>query len=209
MKRLYGKGREDYKVDSGLLIQTKNERVGGKMTEHPHIPTKILFYIGIAVGLIICILMVLSTMFGIHTTWPAFLSLPIFFLAGNDPKQLPHLFIGACSGLILTALFFIVYAAMLPVLGASLTPLILVFVILVLIIGLGNVAPMVFNNYNLVYFTVAIAFFTVMFAINPGFELIPETLKLIGITLVGGGLFVGATLVFIGKILPKILAPKA
>jgi len=178
------------------------------MTEHPHIPTKILVYIGIAVGLIICILMVLSSMFGIHTTWPAFLALPIFFLAGNDPKQLPHLFIGACSGLLLTALFFIAYAALVPVLGAELAPLLLVFVILVLIIGLGNVVPMVFYYYNLVYFTVAIAFFTVMFAINPKFELIPETLKLIGITLVGGGAFVGATLVFIGKILPKILAPK-
>ncbi|HRW13452.1 MAG TPA: hypothetical protein P5549_10040 [Syntrophomonas sp.] len=179
------------------------------MSEHPHIPTKILFYIGIAVGLIICILMVLATTFDIHTTWPAYLTLPIFFLAGNDTKQLPHLFIGACSGLIFTALFFIAYAALVPVLGAHLAPLLLVFVILVLIIGLGNVVPMVFNNYNLVYFTVAIAFYTVMFAINPAYPLIPETLKMIGITLVGGGAFVGGTLLFIGKILPKILAPKA
>ncbi len=179
------------------------------MTEHAHIPTKILFYIGIAVGLLICLLMVLATTFGIHTTWPAYLLLPIFFLAGSDTKQLPHLFIGAISGLIFTVLFFLCYAALVPSLGAHLTPLLLVFIILVTIIGCGNIVPMVFNNYNLVYFTVAIAFYTVMFAINPAFALIPETLKAIGVTIVGGGIFVGGTLLFIGKILPKILAPKA
>lgn len=178
------------------------------MTEHAQIPTKILVYIGLFVGLLIAVLMVLSTMLGIHTTWPAFLTLPLFFLAGNDPKQLPHLFVGAVSGLIFTALFFPIYAALLPVLGAQIAPLILVFVILVLIIGMGNVVPMVFNNFNLVYFTVAIAWFTVMFAINPAYALIPETLKMIGVTIVGGLLFTGGTLLFIGKGLPKILAPK-
>ncbi len=111
--------------------------------------------------------------------------------------------------MIFTALFFMAYAALVPVLGAHVAPLLLVFVILVLIIGMGNVVPMVFNNYNLTYFTVAIAWMEVMFAINPAYPLIPETLKMIGVTLVGGGIFIGGTLLFIGKILPKILAPKA
>jgi hypothetical protein len=66
------------------------------MSEHPHIPTKILVYIGIAVGILICILMTLSSAFEIHPTWPAYLALPIFFLAGSDTSSYRMYSSGLC-----------------------------------------------------------------------------------------------------------------
>ena len=182
------------------------------MTEHAHIPTKALVYIGLFVGIWLVVTMVLMTIFKISLGWPAYLALPLFFLAGNDPKQLPNLFVGGACGIIFAALFFILYGMLTPVLGAELTPLLIVFVILFLIIALGNAAPMLFNNYNLAYFTVAIGFFTVFYGIaavtKQPYALIPETLKMVVVMIIGGGFFMGGILLFIQKAIPKLMAPK-
>lgn len=183
------------------------------MTEHAQIPTKALVYIGLFVGLWLILTMILMTAFKIELGWPAYLSLPLFFLAGNNPKQLPHLFVGGACGIIFAALFFVLYGILTPVMGAHVAPLLIVFVFMVLIIGLGNAVPIVFNNFNLTYFTVAIGFYTVFYGIaavtGTPYALLAETLKMVAVMIIGGLFFTGGVLYFVGKILPKLLMPKA
>lgn len=182
------------------------------MTEHAQIPTKALVYIGLFVGIWLLITMVLMTACKITLGWPAYLTLPLFFLAGNNPKDLPKLFVGGACGIILAALFFVLYAILTPVLGAQLAPLLIIFVLMVLIIGLGNAVPIVFNNFNLAYFTAAIGFYTVFYGIaavtKTPYALGPETLKMVLVMLVGGAFFSGGVLLFATKGLPKLMMPK-
>ena len=112
----------------------------------------------------------------------------------------------------MAACFFPIYAMLTPVLGAELTPLVVIFIILFLIIALGNAVPMVFNNFNLVYFTAAIGFYSVFYGIaavtKTPYALVPETLKMVVVMIVGGVFFTGGTLLFIQKAIPKLMAPK-
>jgi hypothetical protein len=182
------------------------------MTEHAQVPTKALVYIGLFVGIWLAVTMVLMTAFKISLGWPAYLTLPLFFLAGNDAKQLLNLFVGGAVGIILAACFFPIYAMLTPALGAQLTPLVIIFIIIFLIIALGNAVPMVFNNFNLVYFTAAIGFYTIFYGIaavtKTPYALVPETLKMVVVMIVGGAFFTGGTLLFIQKAIPKLMAPK-
>lgn len=182
------------------------------MTEHAQVPTKALVYIGLFVGIWLAVTMVLMTAFKINLGWSAYLTLPLFFLAGNDPKQLLNLFVGGAVGIILAACFFPIFAMLTPALGAQLTPLVIIFIIIFLIIALGNAVPMVFNNFNLVYFTAAIGFYTIFYGIaavtKTPYALVPETLKMVVVMIVGGLFFTGGTLLFIQKAIPKLMTPK-
>jgi hypothetical protein len=176
------------------------EKDGGSMTgnaEHP--PTKAMLYIGLFVGVWIVVCLVILGALKIESGWPAFLTLPLIFLAGPTKENITNCFVGGTVGLIITWLLTPVVTFLATSAGLGMTPAILltIFVILFLIIGLGSTVPMVFNNFNLVFFTVAIIFPT------------QHTLLWIGLLIIGGLVFTGGTLLFIQKALPKLMTPKA
>lgn len=170
---------------------TENEHA-----EHP--PAKALVCIGLFVALWLVISLVILGAFGIKQGWPAFLTLPLFFLAGADQKQLGNVFVGGAVGLLMSA-------AVAPVvgflaksgLGLQLAILLTIFMVVFLIVALGGTIPLVFNNFNLVYFTVAIVF--------PQ----QQTISWLATLILGGAFFTGGTLLFVLKGLPKLMAPKA
>jgi hypothetical protein len=170
------------------------------MTEHAeHPPTKAMLYIGLFVGIWIVVCLVILGALKIESGWPAFLTLPLIFLAGPTKDNVSKCFVGGASGLIITWLVTPVVAFLATSAGLGMTPAILltIFLVLFVIIGLGSTVPMVFNNFNLIYFTVAIIF--------------PEqhTLLWIALLFLGGLVFTGGTLLFVQKALPKLMTPKA
>lgn len=170
------------------------------MTEHAHEhpPTKILMTIGIIVGFWIIVTLVFLGAFGIHSGWPAFLALPLFFLVGgSDMKQLANVFVGGAAGLIISAGVAPAIGIGMMKMGLGLTPatLLVVFLLVALIVGLGGAVPLVFNNFNLVYFTVAL-----IFVGKPEFQLVQWLTTLV----LGGAIFVGGTLLCMNFILPRL-----
>lgn len=166
------------------------------MTEqHAHPPTKVLVTIGIIVAFWLLVSLVILGALGIKEGWPAFLPLPLFFLSGgSDKKQLINIFVGAVVGLLLAAALAPAVGFLVKSAGLGLQPGILLIVGLVvfLIIALGGVAPMLFNNFTFIYFTVAVIF--------PKQATLPwlETL------IVGGAFFVGTCLLSMNFILPLV-----
>ena len=102
--------------------------------------------------------MVVLGIFKIEQGWPAYLTLLFFFEKNGDVKNLPNIFVGAAVGLLLAALVPITVGAIAPTVGVLAGSLIVVFIAIFLIIALGDVAHMLFNNYAFVYFTIALIF---------------------------------------------------
>ncbi len=165
------------------------------MSEHAHPPTKVLMVIGVIVAFWLLVSLVIFGALGIHEGWPAFLTLPLFFMTGGtDKKQLINIFVGAVVGLLLTAALAPVIGFLVQATGLGVQPAILAVVGLVvfLIIALGGVAPMLFSNYTFVYFTVAVIFTE------------QATITWLGTLILGGAFFVGACLLSMNYILPLL-----
>jgi hypothetical protein len=133
----------------------------------------------------LCVTIVILGIFKIHHVWPALLTLLFFFEKGGDVKNLPNIFVGAVVGLLLAALVPIAVGAIAPTVGVLAGSLIVVFVLVFLIIILGDVAHMFFNNYAFVYFTIALIF---------GKEQL--TVQWLIVLVAGGIFFTGGILVF-------------
>lgn len=165
------------------------------MSEHVHPPTKVLVVIGIIVAFWLLVSLVILSALGIKEGWPAFLALPLFFLAGGtDPKKLIDIFAGGIVGLALAAAItplvtFLVKSAAFP---QDLAILLIVGLLVFIIIALGGKLPLLFSNYTFVYFTVALAF-------TP-----QNTLPWMGTLLLAGAFFIGACLLSIGFVVPRL-----
>jgi hypothetical protein len=133
----------------------------------------------------LCVTIVILGIFKIHHVWPALLTLLFFFEKGGDVKNLPNIFVGAVVGLLLASLVPIAVEAIAPAVGVLAGSLIVVFVLVFLIIILGDVAHMFFNNYAFVYFTIALIF---------GKEQL--TVQWLIVLVAGGIFFTGGILVF-------------
>lgn len=134
------------------------------------------------VALMVVITLVVLGIFKIKSGWPAFLTLLFFFESGAKTENLKNIFCGAVVGLLLAGALPYAVKALVPALGLEPAILLVVFIIVFLIVGLGDVAHMFFNNYAFIYFTVASIF--------------PKqaTLEWLLVTLLGGLLFTGGSL---------------
>lgn len=165
------------------------------MSEHEHPPTKVLVVIGIIVAFWLLVSLIILSVLGVKEGWPAFLALPLFFLAGGtDPKKLIDIFAGGITGLILAAAIvpivtFLVKGAGVP---QELAILLIVGILVFIIIAMGGLAPLLFSNYTFVYFTVALAF--------PA----QNTLPWLGTLVLGGAFFIGACLLSIGFVTSRL-----
>lgn len=111
-------------------------------------------------GLIIATCVVLGVyvmgLFGIHAVWPAFFIMISFFLMGADVKNIPTIMVGAISGLIFAFLLATALTPLSASIGEPWATLLLVWIAVFVIAALGEVLPMVCNNYAFAYFTIAL-----------------------------------------------------
>ncbi len=166
------------------------------MTEQVHPPTKVLVVMGIIVVFWLSVSLILLSAIGIKDGWPAFLALPLFFLVGGtDAKELINIFVGAMTGLLMAAVIVPIVTFLVKSGGLPQDPAILLLVgLLVFIItAFGGIAPMFFNNYNFVYFSVAL--------IYPA----QQTVTWLGTLILGGAFFIGAILLSMKFIMPHLI----
>jgi uncharacterized membrane protein len=132
-------------------------------------------------------------------SWPAFMVMIFFFEAHMDMKKAPNILVGGLFGIANLIIIKIFLEAAAPSLGLELTKLIYVIVFVYLIVALGEVVPVIFNNYAFMYFLVA-----AVAAKGPA----PDVFAWMGVELVGGAIFIAAILGIV-KISGALAAKKA
>lgn len=137
----------------------------------------------------ICVTIVVLGAFCIHQVWPAALVLLFMFEKGGDPKGLLNILPGGAVGLLLAAELPHLVGYIAPSLGLQPAILLAVGIFVFLIIALGDVAHMFFNNYAFAYFTIALIFHEQL------------TIEWLATLVLGGLFFVGGFMVFLQLIM--------
>jgi hypothetical protein len=132
-------------------------------------------------------------------TWPAFMIMIFFFEAHMDTKKAANILLGGLFGIANLILIKMFLDAAAPSLGLDLAKLVYILVFVYLIVALGEVVPILFNNYCFMFFLVA-----GLAATTPA----PNVFQWMGVEIVGGGLFI-AGILCIMKILGVMAAKKA
>lgn len=152
---------------------------------------------GLIVAIWLSITLFILELFGIHSGWPAFLTLMFFTLGGGKTESLKSIFIGGTVGLLVAKL--LVYGVeflMTMGIGMQAGIFIMVFIAVFLLVVLEDLSHMLFNSYSFAYFTVA---------------LIPAeqaTIEWLLVLYLGGALFVGGV-IFSLRLLKKSAMKKA
>ncbi|HZK87066.1 MAG TPA: hypothetical protein VFC40_03800, partial [Syntrophomonas sp.] len=120
------------------------------------ISVKAHFFLGLIIATIVCIGVFIIGALGIEHTWPAFLIMISFFMTGANVKNLPNIFIGSITGLILAFVLLIAAAPTMEALGATFGLLVLVWIVVFLIVFCKEFVPMAFNDFAFIYFTIAL-----------------------------------------------------
>jgi len=132
-------------------------------------------------------------------SWPAFMVMIFFFEAHMDMKKAPNILVGGLFGIANIILIKMFLDATAASMGLELAMLIYVIVFVYLIVALGEVVPIIFNNYAFMYFLVA-----AVAAKGPA----PNVFAWMEVEVVGGAIFIAAIL-GIMKILGSLAAKKA
>jgi hypothetical protein len=135
-------------------------------------------------GLFLIVLVVIGEIILDHfqlPTWPAFMIMIFFFVEHMDIKKAPNILVGGLFGIacLILAKFFVM--ALAPSLGPALPKLLFVVIIVYLIVALGEIIPLVFNNYAFMFLTVS-----VLAMKTPD----PKPLVWMGVELIGGAIFI-------------------
>lgn len=144
----------------------------------------------------LCITLFLLELVGIHSGWPAFLTLMFYTLSGGKKEKLKDIFLGGAVGLLMARVIVIGVEFMVPM-GIAMQPaiFIMVFVTVFLLIVLEDISHMLFNSYSFGYFTVALI------------STEQATLEWLITLFIGGVFFVGGVFM-ISRNLTKIKAAK-
>ncbi|RLQ20341.1 hypothetical protein DWB85_18000 [Seongchinamella sediminis] len=116
-------------------------------------------------------------------TWPVFLTMIFFFETHMNRERIPHLLVGGLIGIgcyVLTV-DFVLGAG--PLLGASTARLLFICLVVYAIVALGEVLPVVFNNY-------AFMFLLVSGLASRLDGATPEPLVWAAVQLIGGGMVI-------------------
>ncbi len=114
--------------------------------------------LGIIIATVVCLGVVVIGALGVHATWPAFFIMISFFITGANVKNLPSIFIGCITGLILAFLLLIAATPTMAAIGPTLGLLVLVWLVVFLIVFGQEFLPQAFNNFAFIYFTIALIF---------------------------------------------------
>jgi hypothetical protein len=131
--------------------------------------------------------------------WPAFVAWVLFFGEHMNPKRTPHILVGAAAGVALVMLAPLVISLLAHLIGVEWGRLIYILAAVYAIFALGEMIPLVLNNYTFMFFTVA---GLALAAPNPN----PALWLLMAVA--GGGLLIGATIV-VGRIIGAPSAAQA
>jgi hypothetical protein len=108
-------------------------------------------------GLYLLVLIAVAELVAGHfklPAWPAFMAMIFFFVEHMDPKKVPHILVGAVSGIACILLAAPIVGALAPHIGLEFATLVYVLVIVYAIVAFGEMVPLVFNNYAFMYLTV-------------------------------------------------------
>ena len=118
--------------------------------------------------------------------WPAYIAWILFFGEHMNPKRTPHILVGSAAGIGLVLLAPLVIGALAHLIGVDWARLLYILTAVYAIFALGEMIPLVLNNYCFMLFTVAGLALATPHP-NPPLWLLIEA--------VGGGLLIGATIV--------------
>ena len=151
---------------------------------------------GLIVAVWLCVTLFLLESVGIHSGWPAFLTLMFFTISGGKMEKLKDIFLGGAAGLIMARLLVVGVEVLVPMgLAMRLSIFIMVFITVFLLIILEDISHMIFNSYSFGYFTVALV---------PAQQ---STIEWLLTLFIGGAFFVGG-IIIISRSLAKLKAAK-
>ena len=122
-----------------------------------------------------------------------------FFEAHMDIKKAPHILVGGLFGIVNIILIKMFLDATAGSMATELAMLVYVLVFVYLLVALGEIVPVIFNNYAFMFFLVA-----AVAAKSPE----PNVFAWMGVEVVGGAIFIAAIL-GIMKIMGSLAAKKA
>ncbi|MBP1761399.1 MAG: cation transport ATpase [Firmicutes bacterium] len=155
------------------------------------ISVKAHFFLGLIIATIVCLGVVVIGALGIEATWPAFFVMISFFITGASVKNLPSIFIGSITGLILAFLLLIAATPTMAALGPTLGLLLLVWLIVFSIVFGQEFLPQAFNNFAFIYFTIALIFAGEAATMTPAAILSEYVTWALTAILGGGGILAG------------------
>ena len=147
--------------------------------------------IGLIVATWLCVTLFGIQLFGLHDGWPAFLVLLFFFETGAKVEKLKNIFCGGAVGILLALGFFLGVEFLEPMMGLGTAIFAMVFLIVFLIIVLGDISHTLFNNYAFCYFTVSLIYSE------------QATLEWLLVLFLGGAFFIGGVWFLMKQILFK------
>jgi hypothetical protein len=153
-------------------------------------------------GVLLIVLVALGEIILAHlklATWPAFMVMIFFFEAHMDMKRAANILVGGLFGIANLIIIKVFLEAAAPSLGLELAKLIYILVFVYAIVALGEIVPVLFNNYTFMYFLVA-----AVAAKAPN----PNVFSWMGVEVVGGALFIAGILGIV-KILESLAKKKA
>jgi hypothetical protein len=153
---------------------------------------------GVFLIIVVALVEIISGKLG-FPAWPAFMVMIFFFEAHMDIKKAPHILVGGLFGIANIILIKMFLGATAASMGLELAMLVYVIVFVYLIVALGEVVSIVFNNYAFMFFLVA-----AVAAKGPA----PNVFVWMGVEVVGGALVIAAIL-GITKIMGSLAAKKA
>jgi hypothetical protein len=153
---------------------------------------------GVFLIIVVALVEIISGKLG-FPAWPAFMVMIFFFEAHMDIKKAPHILVGGLFGIVNIILIKMFLGATAASMGLELAMLVYVIVFVYLIVALGEVVSIVFNNYAFMFFLVA-----AVAAKGPA----PNVFVWMGVEVVGGALVIAAIL-GITKIMGSLAAKKA
>jgi len=153
---------------------------------------------GVFLIIVVALVEIISGKLG-FPAWPAFMVMIFFFEAHMDIKKAPHILVGGLFGIANIILIKMFLGATAASMGLELAMLVYVIVFVYLIVALGEIIPVIFNNYAFMFFLVA-----AVAAKTPA----PNAFVWMGVEVVGGALVIAAVLGIV-KILGSLAAKKA
>lgn len=155
------------------------------------ISIKAHFVLGIIIATIVCLGVVVIGALGVEATWPAFFIMISFFITGANVKNLPNIFIGAITGLLLSFVLLIAATPAMAALGSTLGLLVLVWLVVFLIVFGKEFLPQAFNDFAFIYFTIALIFAASAATMTPAAIISEYITWALTAVLGGGGILTG------------------
>lgn len=110
---------------------------------------------GLIIAFMIVATILILSIFSVKEVWPASIALLFFFEGKASVANLKNIFIGGTVGILLALALVEIAGMLVPSMGEA-GMLITVFVFIFLIIVLGDISHVLFNNYTFCYFTVSL-----------------------------------------------------